>query len=100
MVILTKEHICLDKCHDDYDSCAKTCAGNGFCLGLCGGKESRCSTECPCQPNCPFGCPCPVYKCEDSKTCEEKHKPEIAEVSLTCFGVGFIADLVQGALRA
>ena len=44
--------ICADRCDDD-DECVLGCYSDY--------KENQ--KDCPCQENCPTGCPCPNYEC-------------------------------------
>jgi len=56
--------ICLDGCAQELLACLSQC-DDEECAGLCSRAEIECSNDCPCEENCPFGCPCKGW-------CEEK----------------------------
>ena len=49
---------CIDDCsHDDVR-----------CLAACSREYDDSLKDCPCQENCPTGCPCPDYVCDEPAT--------------------------------
>ena len=46
-----------------YTDCLFDCADDPSCTSNCLRLFDENMTECPCAPNCPDGCPCPVYTC-------------------------------------
>ncbi|CAG5109592.1 Oidioi.mRNA.OKI2018_I69.chr2.g4112.t1.cds [Oikopleura dioica] len=61
-----EEHIkCLADLEQELMECIGNCGGNSSCLTLCTVEYSQNILDCPCEENCPNGCPCPHYECED-----------------------------------
>ena len=54
-----------------YRDCISDCKENDFeCISNCNSDFNNGLRRCPCQEECPNGCPCPLYPCES--TDEEK----------------------------
>ena len=44
-------------------SCVNACFGDNVCVQQCNREYEENRVNCPCQENCPEGCPCPAYEC-------------------------------------
>ena len=56
-----------------YIDCVSGCGTDLACNGVCSREFDNHLKSCPCQENCPSGCPCPVYQCiahENTSTTE------------------------------
>ena len=52
-----------------YSKCVVSCAvGDNECFQKCVREYAENMKECPCEENCPLGCPCPVYQCPVTTT--------------------------------
>ena len=56
-------------CEDAFEQIYLTCIGNCPhgdypCLADCNREYDASIKDCPCQENCPNGCPCPNYLCQ------------------------------------
>ena len=50
-------------------TCIENCAENDYaCLSQCNREYDSNMRDCPCQENCPDGCPCPSYSCPETTT--------------------------------
>merc|ERR1719210_2883281 len=45
--------------------CIYNCEDNGDCESDCVAQFKGRTADCPCEENCPGGCPCDSYECED-----------------------------------
>ena len=45
--------------------CIYNCEDNGDCESDCVAQFKGHTANCPCEENCPGGCPCDDYECED-----------------------------------
>ena len=53
----------------NYTSCINICPpGDSTCLAACVEQYNENLNNCPCNENCPLGCPCPNYTCASSTT--------------------------------
>ena len=60
---------CEEHMKADYTSCITLCPpGDSTCLAACVGQYNENLKNCPCNENCPLGCPCPNYTCASSTT--------------------------------
>lgn len=50
-----------------YTDCLSDCVNNAGCASDCSRRFDQNMIECPCAPNCPGGCPCPVYTCPSTR---------------------------------
>lgn len=48
----------------DLDICKNKCGNNGSCGAQCEREFFENIDNCPCNKNCPNGCPCPKYDCD------------------------------------
>ena len=56
---------CEDQFQQIYLVCIGSCAHGDFaCLAVCNRDYESSVKDCPCQENCPNGCPCPSYTCQ------------------------------------
>ena len=56
---------CKNRFDEDYARCLAGCVPADFdCLGDCSRDYQIGIDTCPCQNDCPHGCPCPNYQCE------------------------------------
>ena len=54
---------------DIYTACIVSCdAGDFRCLATCTRDLDQSLLDCPCQSNCPNGCPCEKYECPQTTT--------------------------------
>ena len=52
-----------------YNECWLSCApGDFMCTVSCTRDYTDNLSNCPCQTNCPDGCPCPIYNCPSTTT--------------------------------
>ena len=55
-----------------YNRCLIECpTGDFLCIAACNREYESTLEDCPCQKNCPSGCPCPDYQCTDQTTTVE-----------------------------
>jgi hypothetical protein len=54
---------CEAKANEDYLHCIGDCDDDTSCLSGCSRLYNDQLTSCPCNENCPDGCPCPIYEC-------------------------------------
>ena len=48
----------------DYTTCISQCSDKDYpCLAACSRQYKETLKKCPCNENCPLGCPCPNYNC-------------------------------------
>ena len=53
----------------EYTSCTVNCPTNDFvCASECAREYDKNKQNCPCQPGCPDGCPCPIYQCPSTSS--------------------------------
>ena len=56
-----------DSCKNEASSilsqCLNDCGEDSACRSACNRDYSEQVNNCPCEENCPFGCPCPDYNC-------------------------------------
>ena len=57
---------CYEKLQEIRSDCMNSCSGNSTCLENCTSDFLEDIKNCPCEENCPNGCPCPSYDCDDS----------------------------------
>ena len=57
---------CMDMFEDIYIKCLLGCSHDDSCLTYCNREYKANIEECPCQDNCPNGCPCPNYACQET----------------------------------
>ena len=68
---------CEDQFQQIYLVCIGNCAHGDFaCLAVCNRDYESSVKDCPCQENCPNGCPCPSYTCQGNGF----HKTEIVQL--------------------
>lgn len=49
---------------DEYAACTLACSiGDLLCVGQCSRQFNENLELCPCQSQCPHGCPCPEFEC-------------------------------------
>ena len=51
-----------------YDICILECGGKSGCVSTCNRVFNEQLMNCPCNANCPKGCPCPDYECQITTT--------------------------------
>lgn len=69
----------------DYDKCLLSCEPGDFsCLAVCSRELNNALETCPCQSDCPHGCPCPNFECpyEPTTTVSPTQEPEIRSTVL------------------
>ena len=60
---------CQDDVVSDYNACIIGCPPGDFdCLSNCNRIYEENMAECPCEKNCPGGCPCPNFDCPVTTT--------------------------------
>ena len=58
---------CQNKIEEIYIQCILGCSHDDYeCLPECNRDYHENDKECPCQENCPNGCPCPKYPCQET----------------------------------
>ena len=56
--------ICRNQFEEAYNECINQCPISDFvCIGTCSREYQNNIDDCPCNTNCPEGCPCPNYEC-------------------------------------
>ena len=82
--------------NEDWNTCLDT---NGMSLGRCiyhCDNDEACETacvhhfkmkteNCPCEKNCPSGCPCPLYECDDITPTMDPTTPVIETTTATVY---------------
>ena len=64
--------VCEKQVKENFENCTLDCRETDYnCLSLCNKYFNDQLNKCPCQEECPNGCPCPTYEC-DSPVEEEK----------------------------
>ena len=64
LIVQVKQHF-----REIYNQCIIGCLPGDFeCLGACARDYDENKNVCPCQSNCPNGCPCPEYQCPAEST--------------------------------
>ena len=59
---------CENQALDEYYACLGECVPPGpECLSNCNRIYDENFNNCPCQQNCPDGCPCPNFECTDPR---------------------------------
>ena len=59
--------LCQNQCTGGYAQCAVGCDGYDYaCFSDCTRTLEQCFQRCPCQEECPRGCPCPAFQCSGS----------------------------------
>ena len=57
---------CENQVKENYQLCTSECIENDYdCLSLCNKYFNDLLSKCPCREECPNGCPCPDYKCDE-----------------------------------
>ena len=56
---------CEDELSQIYVECIIACEGDNVCMSECTRIYNEQLAFCPCNENCPNGCPCPSYECPD-----------------------------------
>ena len=60
---------CEDYMKANYTSCISLCPEEDFpCFSVCNRQYKANLMNCPCNVNCPLGCPCPNFTCAASTT--------------------------------
>ena len=59
---------CLDSVEETYVRCLLDCDHETDCLAECVREYEENKKVCPCEENCPNGCPCPQYDCTQTES--------------------------------
>ena len=59
---------CKQQIQLQFDQCVSKCDHDIICDVVCELDYQEGLKDCPCQENCPTGCPCPNYQCQQSST--------------------------------
>ena len=64
--------LCKEEFEEVYTECTASCGiGEYLCISTCVREYEDNLEKCPCQADCPHGCPCPIYECQVSTTIED-----------------------------
>lgn len=64
--------LCKEDFEEVYTECTASCGiGEYLCISTCVREYEDNLEKCPCQTDCPHGCPCPNYQCQISTTLED-----------------------------
>ena len=66
-MVKTWMHACAAEQSDILGNCTLGCYGDTDCQLSCLETFETNYSKCPCQKNCPLGCPCPEYECKIEK---------------------------------
>ena len=61
-------NFCKYQAENDFTRCLTKCSSDPLCSSTCSREYDNAFKNCPCQENCPEGCPCPVYKCDETNS--------------------------------
>ena len=62
-----EKELCEEYFEDEYLKCVSECNNDAFCVSKCAREYNEAILNCPCNRNCPEGCPCPNYECPSDK---------------------------------
>ena len=80
----------------DYVKCAEKCDVNDFeCSTLCNRYYNESLKQCPCQEDCPDGCPCSGYECSDITTTTSN--PSTTTTAVTTSSTSAIKETTSSA---
>ena len=61
-----------------YNRCLVECpTGDFLCIGACNREYQKTLEDCPCRENCPNGCPCENYDCNDLRVGKEQKNSDL-----------------------
>ena len=59
---------CKYQAENEFTICLSSCSSDPSCSSTCTREYDAAFNNCPCQTNCPGGCPCSVYDCASASS--------------------------------